>query len=337
MHAAPGLPTLAPDRCLMLPAGVLDRLMPMYLHLSGDGTILAHGPTLGKIFGPERLTGHRFLDLFDVRSPAGMGSTADLFARQGQRLHLCLRGRTDVGLRGLALADAAAGLVLNLSFGIGLVDAVRQHALTDADFAPTDLAVEMLYLVEAKHAVLEEFQRLNRALQGAKVAAEEQALTDTLTGLRNRRALDAALAAACAGRRAFALMHLDLDYFKAVNDSLGHAAGDHVLRHVARVLTREMRAGDTVARVGGDEFVILLAGVTDPDHLSQVAERIIAGLSQPIAYEGEVCRIGASVGMTLSTTYPSCEAEQMSQDADHALYAAKRAGRARAVVFSAHD
>ena len=164
------------------------------------------------------------------------------------------------GFRGLAVPLDGGGVLINLSFGMTVVEAVRDHRLTDADFAPTDLAMELLYLVEAKTAVMQELRDMNRRLEGAKTAAEEQALTDTLTGLRNRRAMDMALSRLMLRGTPFGLMHLDLDFFKAVNDTLGHAAGDHVLRQVARVLRVQMRGGDTVARMGGDEFVVAPAG-----------------------------------------------------------------------------
>ncbi len=321
------------NRRTVLHADALDLLMPMHLHLSGVGRITGYGPTLQKIAGAKSLIGGDFFHLFEVGRPAEVISMADLVANLGQRLHLSLRGRKGAVFRGLAIPDAGEGLLLNLSFGIGLVDAVRAHALTDADFAPTDLAVEMLYLVEAKQAVLDEYQRLNTRLAGAKSQAEEQALTDTLTGLRNRRALDLALSAACAGLQEFALMHIDLDHFKAVNDTFGHAAGDEVLREVARVLRAETRMHDTVARVGGDEFVILLPQMTEKITLIQVADRIIARLAQPIMFEGASCMVGASVGLTISTEYARRDADRMIADADQALYAAKRAGRAQARVF----
>jgi diguanylate cyclase (GGDEF)-like protein len=224
--------------------------------------------------------------------------------------------------------------MINLSFGIGVTEAVRRHGLTEVDFAPTDLTVEMLYLAEAKSAVVGELRDLNLRLQGAKIAAEEQALTDTLTGLRNRRALDIALGELTRHGHAFGLMHIDLDFFKQVNDTLGHAAGDHVLRVVARILTAQTRSSDTVARVGGDEFVVILPEMSDTARLGQVARRIIENLTQPIYFEGQSCRISASIGVTVSTFYPSPQADRMLSDADDALYASKRAGRGRAQFFT---
>ena len=307
----------------------LGALMPLHLVVAGDGKIMGCGPSMQKLMEGKPLLGFDLFDVFEIRRPSGLGTLAALRARAGGRIYLTARALPATGFRGLAVPLAGGkGMLINLSFGIGVVDAVRDHALTDADFAATDLAVELLYVVEAKSAVMQELRDLNLRLQGANSAAEEQALTDTLTGLRNRRALDLALAQAVAGPRPFALMHLDLDFFKAVNDTLGHAAGDHVLRSVAEVLTAETRANDTVARVGGDEFVILLPGLIDPTRLEQIALRIIAGLCEPIPFEATFCRIAASVGVTWSTAYDRPDADTMLNDADQALYSAKRAGRA---------
>lgn len=321
-----------PARSVTLAADALDRLMPMYLHLTAAGRIAAHGPTLGKIAGGLSLIGQPFFELFEVRRPSGVADMAGLSARLGARLQMILRVGSGAEFRALCVADTGSGLLLNLSFGVSVVEAVRAHALTIADFAATDLTVEMLYLREANLAVMGELQRLNLRLQGAKSAAEEQALTDTLTGLRNRRALDFGLAQAVASARPFALMHLDLDQFKAVNDSHGHAAGDQVLRVVARVMLAETRSDDLVARVGGDEFVILLHNLTNMSRLTSVANRIIAGLNRPVEHEGQTLRIGVSIGLTISTRYPECDPDQMLRDADLALYAAKRAGRGQMVM-----
>lgn len=309
----------------------LGRLMPMHICVDAEGMITSVGPTLGKLWAGGGPSGQDLFQAIRIRRPHGIGDMAALHRHAGVRLHLALAGHDGPGLRGHALPLAAGeGMILNLSFGIAVAEAVARHGLTDADFAPTDLAVELLYLIEAKSAVMQELHGLNSRLHGAKIAAEEQALTDTLTGLRNRRALDAALDRAVAARLPFGLMHIDLDYFKQVNDTLGHAAGDHVLQTVARILRDETRSGDTVARVGGDEFVILFPGLTDPARLDAIARRMIERLSEPVPYGGRVCRISASIGMVISTAYDRPDPVCLLADADVALYQSKHAGRAQA-------
>ena len=314
-----------------LGAASLARLMPMSVALNAAGQIASIGPTLAKLLPEPLPIGQAFDGVFSLRNPPGVFCLGDLLDRAGERLHLSLGSAQ---LRGIAVPLVGGGALINLSFGIGVMEAVRQHSLTDADFAATDLAVELLFLVEVKTAVMEELRSLNLRLQGAKVVAEEQALTDTLTGLRNRRALDFDLAAMIGQGISFGLMHLDLDYFKQVNDTFGHAAGDHVLREVAAVLRAETRATDTVARVGGDEFVILLPGLPDRARLTQIARRIIESLTQPIDFEGETCRISGSIGLTVSTFYDPPDPERMLGDADLALYASKKAGRGRAQFYA---
>ena len=313
-------------------AEALCRMMPMHIRLSADGRIEGLGPTLGKLMSGHSPVGRAFFSLFEVRRPGGVEDVAALLRGAGQPLHLRLRLAPDTGLRGLAVPLAKDdGILLNLSFGSSVTDAVRVHDLTDSDFAPTDLAMELLYVVEAKTAVMRELRDLNHRLEGAKTAAEEQALTDTLTGLRNRRALELAMAQVIVRNTPFGLMHMDLDYFKSVNDTLGHAAGDKVLREVGRILRGQTRDADTIARIGGDEFVILLPGLVDASVLRTIAERVIAQLDQPILHDGRACRVSASIGMTVSTTYPQVHPDRMMADADEALYEAKRAGRGRAI------
>lgn len=315
----------------------LGRLMPMYLWITPTGLIRATGPTLSKLCPGETLVGKRFLDRFQVDKPRALHSMADVHALEGQRIMLSLRGEAGTSLRGQAQPlSGGQGWLLNLSFGISVADAVRDHRLTNGDFAPTDLTVELLYLTEVKAAVMGELAALNARLQAAQREAEARALTDALTGLANRRALDSELARECQlaarGAAPFALMHLDLDYFKAVNDTLGHAAGDHVLVNVATVLRRETRKTDTVARVGGDEFVLILRGEACAESARLIGERIIAELERPILYEGNTCRVSGSIGAVLVTSGVPGNPEELHAVADEATYAAKRAGRGRCIV-----
>jgi diguanylate cyclase (GGDEF)-like protein len=193
--------------------------------------------------------------------------------------------------------------------------------------------MEFLFLSEAKAAVLSELTALTGRLDEARREAVFEALSDPLTGLANRRAFDAALAhavkSAGRGRRNFALLHIDLDYFKQVNDTLGHAAGDMVLVQAAQVLRDEVRRADHVARVGGDEFMILLRGPVDLAKIEALAERLIARIEEPVVLEGAPCRISASIGVAVAEGCRSEDATALLAAADSALYQSKRAGRGR--------
>lgn len=321
------------DQEVQIGAASLEVLMPMHVVLGSTGHVTGFGPTLAKLFPGTRLIGRQFFDLFEVRRPFKITTMAGLRAVAGRRVYLSLREPGSVVLRGVAMPLVEGqGMLMNLSFGVGVIDAVRTHALTDADFTPTDLTMEMLFLVEVNAAVTGELRQLNLRLRGAKVEAEEQALTDTLTGLRNRRGLDQALAILAQTGQPFSLMHIDLDYFKAVNDTFGHLAGDEVLRAVGRVLVEETRVGDTVARVGGDEFLLAFPGALETETLSVIAERIISRIQQPVDYDGQSCCISASIGIALSRDYPWLDLERMLGDVDAALYASKRGGRGRATL-----
>jgi diguanylate cyclase (GGDEF)-like protein len=309
----------------------LGQLMPMHLVLSNDGRIISAGPTLVKTLGGTSPLGAGFFDEFKLRRPGAVVDMASLHQIAGQRLSLVPRKGHQQVLRGIAVSlRDQGGVLINLSFGIGVIEAVAAHRLTDADFAATDLAMELLYLVEAKTAITDELRQLNLRLQGARDAAQREALTDGLTGLTNRRGLDIALQKVIRQNKPFGLMHIDLDFFKHVNDTMGHAAGDHVLQEVGRRLGVETRKGDVVARVGGDEFVLLLERLTDPIQLGLIADRLVARLSEPILFDEQPCRVSASIGISISSHYQAPSPERMLGDADRALYASKNAGRAQA-------
>lgn len=329
---------VAPGAPVVLSSEALAALMPMHLLVSRTGHVRSVGPTLARLRPERPLEGQRLLEIFEFRRPSSPVSIDDLLAQAGRRLSLQFRAAPRTAFKGLIVPlPDAQGALLNLSFGIGMVSAVAEHRLTAGDFAPTDLTVEMLYLVEAKSAAMEESRRLNAKLESARSAAEEQALTDALTGLRNRRALEEALARLSQQHARFGLVHLDLDRFKAVNDTLGHAAGDAVLCAVAGALLAEVRAGDVAARVGGDEFLLIFPGMTEPARLMAVARRIIARIEEPVPLGAEMCRISASAGITVSTAYARPDPETMLRDADQALYASKHAGRGRASLHGAGE
>jgi diguanylate cyclase (GGDEF)-like protein len=312
-----------------LDATRLDVLMPMHVLVSPDGIVRHAGPTLAKIHPGRTLVGAPFFELFELRRPAQAADIVAVCRTAGAKIALRLRDpdRTPVTGSAICLSDAD-GVLINLSFGFAVVDAVTRFGLAGSDFAATDLTLELLYLVEANAAAMEEASNTGRRLVGAKDAAQAEALQDALTGLDNRRALDQALARLVERGTAFTLMHVDLDFFKAVNDTLGHAAGDLVLQEVARILHDVTRKDDVVARVGGDEFVIVFNKVTDAERLGTLATRLIARLEEPVPYGDQEARISASIGIAPSDLYDRPDPERMQRDADAALYASKRRGRA---------
>lgn len=310
--------------------GALDALMPMHLALDAHGAIMASGRALRRLAGEAAAPGRDVFDGFRVVRPEGVEDAGTLLAHAGRPLVMrtIVAGR-EVTLRGHLVADAAGRGLLNLALAVSDLPDLGGADLTAQDFAPTDPTVDMLYLLEAKELAFAETRRLIGRLQGAKSRAEAEALTDALTGLANRRALEMRLAGVVREGRAFALCHVDLDYFKAVNDTLGHAAGDAVLRAAARRLGEIVRTSDTVARTGGDEFVLLFPGLVEIARLREIAGRVVAELERPVAFGGRECRISASIGISLSTAYERPDPDRMIADADAALYASKVAGRAR--------
>lgn len=171
-------------------------------------------------------------------------------------------------------------------------------------------------------------RRLDKERRRFQSRLEHEALHDPLTNLPNRRLFKDRIETACRRKRrgaGTAVMFIDLDGFKNVNDSNGHDAGDRLLKGVAQRLERCLRAGDTVARIGGDEFAIILADVTQPVEAVGLAHRILDTLNTPFDLVGVSAQIGASIGIAILNDNEA--AEELCTRADTAMYAAKRAGR----------
>ncbi|TXT33498.1 MAG: PAS/PAC sensor-containing diguanylate cyclase/phosphodiesterase [Comamonadaceae bacterium] len=154
---------------------------------------------------------------------------------------------------------------------------------------------------------------------------------DQLTGLANRRLLHdrmtQAISSAVRRQAHLAVLYLDLDHFKLVNDSLGHPVGDDMLLQVAQRLLACVRTGDTVARVGGDEFVLMLSDIVNAEAAAVMAEKLITALSTPMLIHGEELRITPSIGISICPQ-DGRDANELLKHADAALYQAKQMGRA---------
>jgi diguanylate cyclase (GGDEF)-like protein/PAS domain S-box-containing protein len=219
----------------------------------------------------------------------------------------------------VAIGDGAAGQAL-----------VARRSDDEPPFAP-----EHDRFVEAAANVL------GTALDRARIEDElrTQALEDPLTGLANRSYLAAhveqAIGAADRGDASLALLLLDLDRFKVVNDTLGHGAGDELLCAVADRLRGAIRRGDLAARLGGDEFVVVCSGASAAPHeVAALAARLLESVSAPYVVDGRELHIGASAGLVFADG-PDATAESLLRDADVAMYRAKEHGGARYEVFDA--
>ena len=175
-----------------------------------------------------------------------------------------------------------------------------------------------------------EVRLLHEAARNQGKMLESLALKDPLTGLANRRLLaermSMALVHARRNKSTMAVVYLDLDGFKQINNTLGHGAGDLLLKMVAARLTATVREEDTVARLGGDEFVIMLWHITSPDDATTVVLKVIQAVTQPYVLDGQTVRVTTSAGIGVYPIHGE-EADTLMKCADLAMYEAKRAGK----------
>ncbi len=225
-----------------------------------------------------------------------------------------------------ALPAAASALLVAVGERTAPLAVLLAASAAPRRFGPEDVMAAQA-LANVLHTALER--------QRAEEATRHQALHDPLTGLPNRALLldrmTHALARARRGRSRVAVLLLDVDHFKVVNDSLGHEAGDDLLRALTPRLRAAVRDEDTVARLGGDEFVVVCADVEDPEEALEVARRIERALAEPFVVRGAEHAVGASIGLVLTAGDASPDA--LLRDADAAMYEAKSRGRSRVELF----
>jgi diguanylate cyclase (GGDEF)-like protein len=247
----------------------------------------------------------------------------DPHGRHAEVLEAC--GYSSALIARLVEGDATVGAII-----------VADHTVDVARFDREDC--ELVEALAGALSIALENGALERTLAHAKVLEgklQQLAHHDQLTGLPNRTRFNEHLAELGGShgqsKRRFAVLYVDLDDFKTVNDSLGHEAGDELLTIVARRLTSCLREGDVVARLGGDEFAILVAAADDPEAPAALAERIHAALIDPVALSTGFTRVSASVGIASSSD--ADDTKSLLRSADAAMYQAKATGKQRSVVF----
>jgi diguanylate cyclase (GGDEF)-like protein len=266
-----------------------------------------------------------------------IADTRDLKYRNQRLLTIAIL----VALASLTLAGCSgAVLQRRISKPVTQLARAMNRVTTDGTFearVKVEGAAEIAQLASGFNRMITELERRNQIARKAESQLLEQARTDALTGLPNRRYL-AELLALELGRLhgekwMMGLLYIDLDGFKLVNDSLGHGTGDLLLCEVAKRLKSRVRFTDTLARVGGDEFTVVLTGLENETDATVVANSLIQSLSRPFVIEGNEITVGASIG--ISTQRPSGAGDpDLLKQADSAMYAAKRTGKNRAVHFS---
>jgi diguanylate cyclase (GGDEF)-like protein/PAS domain S-box-containing protein len=232
-------------------------------------------------------------------------------------------------LRTIGAASSLAVVIdgKNRPFGVLDVHAIEPNRFSAKDVPFVQAAANVLADAIERHA--------------ADQALRYRVLHDPLTGLPNRLsfvdALGDALSRATVSGSPVGILFLDLDHFKLINDSLGHHAGDALLRAVAPRLRAHLRPGDVVARFGGDEFGILIDRLADEGEATAIADRVAAAFTQPFSLDGVDHFVSASIGVAVARASEerTVNAELLIRDADAAMYRAKEGGRARCVLFDA--
>jgi diguanylate cyclase (GGDEF)-like protein len=267
----------------------------------------------------------------------GSGNTIDTGWVAGYALIMLAALRAGSRPPVLAEAEATPGPAAQLLPYLPLAGAMGVCALQQIGADGLDpvvfwcLLVTVTIVLVRQMLLLGENGALITRLESMSANLAYQAFHDSLTDLANRAAfrseLDRVLQAS-RNREPVAVLALDLDNFKAVNDTYGHGVGDEVLKQVGHRLLHTVRPGDVVARLGGDEFGVVLGNMQDPQLAPRVAERIVSELRRPFYIGGRAIPIDASVGFA-SSTGPEVEMDALLRDADQAMYRAKTEAKAR--------
>jgi diguanylate cyclase (GGDEF)-like protein len=261
---------------------------------------------------------------------------APAFSATLTRALLVLMGAAVIGLLASAAAVKVQDSMVQPIAGLADVmhDVSRTHAYRTR--VSTSRSDEVGALYDGFNLLLGELEARDTVLQRQQARLFTLAHVDAVTGLSNRHhfrmTLDEALTRLSG--HPFALLCLDLDRFKTVNDALGHDVGDHLLALVGQRLKALSRQGDMVARLGGDEFAMILRNVADPQEVQRIADRVLAALCASVDIDGLTVPLGVSVGMVLAPR-DGDQPEQLLKNADLALYSAKASGRGRACFYDA--
>ncbi|HEY1499647.1 MAG TPA: EAL domain-containing protein [Acidobacteriaceae bacterium] len=243
-----------------------------------------------------------------------------------------LRRRVRAQTAALARASETAQAIRDLSGAMEQVSTAQQFD-TQVSVRGSE---EIAHLVVGFNTMLSELGQRDRAKRDAEARLQHMALIDDLTGLPNRRLLadrlSQNLAKARRENRKVALLYINLDGFKLVNDSLGHGIGDVLLGQVAERLKSRFRQSDTLARIGGDEFTLILDHVQNSNEAEKAAESVLDALKAPFEIDGRSIRITASIGISLFPDHGD-EGGQLLQQADCAMSAAKKNGKNCVVQF----
>jgi len=236
------------------------------------------------------------------------------------------------GMDGFQVMESLKEIEADGYLPVLVMTAQPDHKLRALAAGAKDFISKPFELMEAKariHNMLE-VRLLYKQLEEYSRALESLAMHDALTGLPNRRLLmdrlSSSIAHARRNKSTMAVMYLDLDGFKEINDTLGHDAGDMLLRMVADRLAAAVRQEDTVARMGGDEFVIGLWELNHAEGVAKLVTKVIQAVSQPYRIQDREVRITASVGVGIYPLHGD-EVETLMKSADLALYEAKRTGK----------